>query len=112
SYLMSQDYIVGQESENKLALSTSETYSFIVYSFGTKVKLPELNLKKGENINTAILQLKAITDVMMDVRMSMKLSLGENNLGLILKHLFTEVNVKLVTQDVGKIETISNMKIS
>jgi uncharacterized protein (TIGR02145 family) len=111
-FVVSKDYVVGQESGNGIPLSSAEKYSFIVYSFGEKSKLPYLNMNTGESMDKALLSLTSIKDVMLDTRIGIQLSVGQNNLGLTLKHQFSEVNVKINTEDVGNVEAVGDLHIS
>gem|GEM_PF-3059333 len=111
-FVVSKDYVVGQESGNGIPLSSTEKYSFIVYSFGEKSKLSDMNINSGESMDKTLLFLSSLKDVMLDTRIGIQLSVEQNNLGLTLKHQFSEVNVKINTEDVGKVEAVGDLHIS
>lgn len=111
-FVLSKDYIVGSERAADILLSTTEKYSFIVYSFGLQYNLPDLALKKGDSIEKATLKLQSNEDVMLSTLFSVELNEGDNNLGFVLKHVFNALTLNINSSNVGKIESIGELSVS
>lgn len=111
-FLESKDYVVGAGQQDYLQLSTSEKYSFIVYSLGKNEPLPAINLVKGDLKNAAFLQLESVEDVMVAQQENVQLHAGDNNLNLVLRHVFGQVAVEINSSEVGSIQGIEALELS
>lgn len=108
----SVDYINGQNSNTEIALSSEETYSFIVYSFNEQSAVPALGFNNGAALKDVLLKLSTVKDLMYSSRLNVKLTVGENRLAFILKHVFTSVKAEIDASDVGNITQFGEFSIT
>ncbi len=110
AYKDQREYIYGQEnSAAPLLLDAGLTYTFVAYSFNNSAAIPPFPTTSG--LNTA--SLTGLTGDFLYYKQSVPLVFGNNNLGIILKHMFSQISTVLTlgTTVQGNIEGIGQPTI-
>ncbi|ODM55401.1 hypothetical protein [Elizabethkingia meningoseptica] len=102
------NYTVGDKNPAPFKLNGGQTYTFIAYSIGSKTVIPAFtNGGPGSNISGA--KLTGINGDLMFYKKKMTVSgNGSNNLDIILKHRFSQINTKLDARQVGFFGELTN----
>lgn len=111
SYQTHQDYTVGQ-SGTPLTLDGGVSYDMVVYSYNSS-SLPVISGGETSNISSAVVNYDNSNRDFLYKKISGFTPTGgiSNSLNIVLKHLFTEVTTKLVS-NAGNITGVSNALIS
>lgn len=92
SFVTEKDYAYGNESTTSgIALQANKTYTFVAYSVNSKTDLPTIS--NASNIDDAIL--KAVNADLMYYTKTIAVKAGENKLGVVMKHLFSQITTTL-----------------
>ncbi len=92
TFVTEKDYAYGNESTTAgIALQANKTYTFVAYSVNSKTDLPKIN--NSGNIDDAIL--KAVNADLMYYTKTLTVKAGENKLGVVMKHLFSQITTTL-----------------
>lgn len=92
--------IVTHGEESTLApflLDGGETYTFLVYSVNSTTSLPEV---VGKN-SLSTVQLSDVSEDLMWFKKDLQVFKGDNNLSIILKHVFSQITVNISTGAYG-----------
>ncbi|EGT4346014.1 hypothetical protein A4C53_RS03395 [Elizabethkingia anophelis] len=110
TYVTEKDFTTGQ-SDPGFALTGGKTYTFVAYSLRANSAPPTVtNGGAGSNISNA--KLSAISGDLMYFKKDMTVSgNGVNNLNVILKHQFSQINTKIDARQVG-IVSVNNAAIT
>ncbi|AQW98995.1 hypothetical protein M2T70_18265 [Elizabethkingia anophelis] len=110
TYVTEKDFTTGQ-SDPGFALTGGKTYTFVAYSLRANSAPPTVtNGGTGSNISNA--KLSAISGDLMYFKKDMTVSgNGVNNLNVILKHQFSQINTKIDARQVG-IVSVNNAAIT
>ncbi|MDR2230132.1 MAG: fibrobacter succinogenes major paralogous domain-containing protein [Flavobacteriaceae bacterium] len=111
SYQTHQDYIIGQPGV-AMALDGGVSYDMVVYSYNSAT-LPVISSGEKSNIGSAIVSYDDTNRDFLYKKISGFTPTGgvNNTLNITLKHLFTEITAKLVS-NAGNITGVSNAVIS
>lgn len=111
SYQTHQDYTVGQ-SGTPLTLDGGVSYDMVVYSYNSS-SLPVISSGEMSNISSAVVNYDNSNRDFLYKKISGFTPTGgiSNSLNIVLKHLFTEVTTKFVS-NAGNITGVSNALIS
>ncbi|WDF67012.1 hypothetical protein PQ465_11915 [Sphingobacterium oryzagri] len=94
TYVDQRDYVYGSEASTAaLNLDGGTTYTFVAYSFNTTAAIPALNLTTTSTLaNTSLTNL---TGDFLYFKNTVQVVMGNNNLSVVLKHMFSEVTTVL-----------------
>ncbi|WET68600.1 FISUMP domain-containing protein [Sphingobacterium sp.] len=97
-YILEKDYVHGKESlADAFQLPSGKTYSFIAYSVNSTTELPSINFSDIANktLSTSNISVAGEQDFMY-FRKDMSVSAtSQNNLEIILKHLFSQITTSI-----------------
>ncbi|OPB88868.1 FISUMP domain-containing protein [Elizabethkingia ursingii] len=114
-YIKEQDYTSGQSGSDITGLNGGETYTFIVYSVGSKTDLPAVTYSDSTNktLSTAILDNVSGDNDLMYFSKIMEVS-GDsvNYLDITLKHKFSQITTILDTSLANTSDSKSNYIIT
>ncbi|MCT3923210.1 hypothetical protein HZP94_08295 [Elizabethkingia anophelis] len=98
NYVKEQDFTSGQNTPDITGLDGGSTYTFVVYSIGSSTDLPSVTYSNPSNktLSTASLNNVSGDSDLMYYSSSLRLSGNNiNNLDIILKHRYSQINVSL-----------------
>lgn len=88
AYVSHVVYTLGSETTEGFALDADKTYTFIAFSTGSTSTVPNVNT--SQTLSTATLAVNGNENFMWYSK-TMKLTSGVNNLGVVLKHRFSQI---------------------
>ncbi|GHE39528.1 fimbrillin family protein [Sphingobacterium griseoflavum] len=106
AYVDQREYIHGQEdSAPALLLDAGNTYTFVAYSFNNSTAIAPF----PTNRTLATAGLSALSGQFLYYKQAVELVYGTNNLGIVLKHMFSQISTVLTlgNSTQGNIEGIS-----
>ncbi|MCT4329607.1 hypothetical protein HZP13_07765 [Elizabethkingia anophelis] len=118
NYVKEQDYISGQSGQDITGLDGGQTYTFVVYSIGSKTDLPAVTYTDSSNkkLSTALLDNVSGDSDLMYFSTSMNVSGNDiNYLDITLKHKFSQIITTLdassvITSDPNSSYIITNIE--
>lgn len=110
--LASKNYVCGANNALDMRLSTTQKYSFIVYSFGESSALPDLNVDIGDSMESVLIELNSFKDAMVSSQLDKQLQSGVNNLSFVLQHTFCMIETKIITENAGLINKVGDYEVS
>ncbi|WP_133228633.1 fimbrillin family protein [Sphingobacterium corticibacter] len=109
NYVGKMDYEVGKAPIGFDKLRIGSTYTFIAYSVNSSAELPEVS--NGTKLSTASF---TSSEDLMYFRSTLKISEGDNYLGIILKHQFSQITMttRLTDDSRGDIVSLTNVRFT
>lgn len=109
NYVGKMDYEVGKAPNGFDKLTIGSTYTFIAYSVNSSAALPEVT--NGSKLSTASF---TTSEDLMYFRSTLKISSGDNYLGIILKHQFSQITMttRLTDDTRGDIVSLTNVRFT
>ncbi|GHE39700.1 fimbrillin family protein [Sphingobacterium griseoflavum] len=105
NYLSNQVFTVGNTTNAAMAFNAGQRYTFIAYSINSKTSVPDVDPQ--QNLAAATLSsLSGSTDLLY-FRSDITLNGGDNNLNVVLKHLFSQITTTINAAAIGTIESCS-----
>ncbi|PKF74788.1 fimbrillin family protein [Chryseobacterium sp. PMSZPI] len=102
----SQSY---EEQSGVQGLETGKAYTFVAYSINSTSDNPSVSPSGASSFTNA--GLTNVSGDLMFFRRDMTLSNGNNFLGIVLKHQYSEITTKLDATGIGNITAVSNVTI-
>ncbi len=104
-YATDKVYTVGVSTNATFQLNAGKSYTFLAFSIRSSSEVPAVNTT--QNLSTVSLSgLNGSSDFMY-FRSTLTLNAGDNNLNVVLKHLFTQITTSINAAAVGLIESSS-----
>lgn len=109
NFVSKMDYEVGKSPSGFDKLKIGSTYTFIAYSVNSSASLPEVT--NGAKLSTATF---TSSEDLMYFRSTLKISSGDNYLGVILKHQFSQIvmTTRLTDDTRGDIVSLTNVRFT
>lgn len=109
NFVSQMDYEAGKSPSGFTNLTVGSTYTFIAYSVNSSATLPEVS-------NRSKLSLATFTssEDLMYFRTTLKVASGDNYLGVILKHQFSQITMttRLTDDTRGEIVSLTNVRFT
>ncbi|MEI5985151.1 MULTISPECIES: fimbrillin family protein [Sphingobacterium] len=111
TFKATKDYVYGTNPANNfIALDSKVPYTFVIYSINSKTNnLPNVTYKNGVQTFANAQLLDVSQDLMVQVIKDRTLNVGDNYLGVIMKHRYSMITTKL-TMDPKMTGTIKDLK--
>ncbi|TDS05975.1 hypothetical protein [Sphingobacterium paludis] len=109
NFVSQMDYEAGKSPSGFTNLTVGSTYTFIAYSVNSSTSLPEVTNRA--KLSTAILN---SSEDLMYFRSSLQIASGDNYLGVILKHQFSQITMtaRLTDDTRGEIVSLTNVRFT
>lgn len=109
NFVSQMDYEAGKSPSGFTNLTVGSTYTFIAYSVNSSAALPAVT--NGSKLSTATL---TSSEDLMYFRTTLKVASGDNYLGVILKHQFSQITMttRLTDDTRGEIVSLTNVRFT